>query len=114
MNPVPRKPSLALIICITIAIAVGVGFTLFPAAKTPGLVCDQPVHDFGTISNIAATSCEYDFIVRNTGPQAVSILGRQTTCGCTSVDFSKAPIPVGKSETVHVKADWNSKPGTQE
>jgi ribosomal protein L30E len=68
--------------------------------------------DFGTV--IKGTKVERDFKFTNTGKQPLIITGMSTGCICTNANYTKEPIPPGKTGTIHLIFDTNGKLGFQD
>mgnify|MGYP002623728249 CR=1 FL=1 len=67
-----------------------------------GLVrLDRTVHDFGKINTKdGAVSCTFE--VTNTGSEVMNIFAVVTTCGCTSVKWTRTDIAPGGKGTIDV------------
>ena len=61
-------------------------------------------HDFGNVPE--GTMATYEFRFKNTGNQPVIIANVQASCGCTTPDWTKAPVLPGKMGVI--KAMYNS------
>jgi len=57
-------------------------------------------HDFGTIPQ--GKPVYYSFIVTNPGKEAIKIENVQTSCGCTTPEWSREPVPAGSSTEIKV------------
>jgi hypothetical protein len=75
---------------------------LGPCFWPPRIECDDPVRDFGTISDTAALPCE--FVLRNTGARPLVVRDVKSGCGgCVTVlGFPESPIPPGATGLVRV------------
>ncbi len=62
-------------------------------------------HDFGKLKK--GSDCAFDFTYKNTGDSILIITNVSTSCGCTTPDWTKEPIPSGKSGSIKVKYDSN-------
>lgn len=88
-----------------------------PAAETkpegplPAFEFTKTDHDFGTIAE--GDVVEYTYTFKNTGAAPLIIQNAQGSCGCTSPDWSKDPIPVGGTGFVKAKFDSSGKPNIQ-
>ena len=76
-----------------------------PSDKQPIITFDKTEHDFGTV--LQGEKVTYSFHFTNTGNAPLLISTVNTTCGCTVGEFSKEPIPPGKSGVI--KATYDSK-----
>ena len=61
-------------------------------------------HDFGTISKGKPVTHEFEF--KNNGDAPLLIMGVQPSCGCTTPEWTKEPIPAGGSG--YIKATYNA------
>lgn len=75
-------------------------FTVLRATDLGGVIrIDKTVHDFGKIRiDDGAVSC--DFNVTNIGEEKMSILTVVSTCGCTSVKWTRTSIEPGESGVI--------------
>jgi hypothetical protein len=79
-------------------------FTASAQQKGPHLSWDNNFHDFGEIKEEGG-KVSYKFELTNTGSQPLVITHVKPSCGCTSSDWTKAPIaPGGKG---YVSATYN-------
>ena len=70
----------------------------------PTLKIAKESHDFGTITE--GTQASYTFDIQNTGTQPLIISNVQPSCGCTTPEWTKDPIPPrGKGK---IMATYNS------
>jgi hypothetical protein len=67
-------------------------------------------HDFGTFKEEAGRQT-YDFIVTNTGIEPLVIKNVVASCGCTTPDWTKQPIPAGGKGKVTAIYDPANRPG---
>lgn len=72
--------------------------TAKPVAGGQGLVCPEPVHDFGQADSTRTIVAE--FSLRNTGPEPVRIGKVMSSCGCMSAEISDTELDVGEAATV--------------
>jgi len=70
------------------------------AVNGPKLVCDEPVYNFGRVTQAAVMTNV--FIIRNEGDTTFVAGMPQTACGCTRVKLSKRMI--GPGETAELTA----------
>ena len=75
--------------------------SLCAMAQKATLVCEKPMHDFGTIKE-ADGKVEHDFIIKNTGDKPIAISKISSSCGCTVPEWDKAPLRPGQESKVHV------------
>lgn len=81
------------------------------------LVWSQPVmkvsaseHDFGKFREEAGRQ-KFDFVVMNTGNQPLVIQNIVASCGCTTPEWTKSPIPPKGTGTVTAIYDPANRPG---
>ncbi len=67
-------------------------------------------HDFGTFKEEAGRQT-YDFIVTNTGTEPLMIQNVVASCGCTTPEWTRQPIPVGAKGKVTAIYDPKDRPG---
>ena len=65
---------------------------------------DAASHDFGKIKQGVPVTHEFKFT--NTGKSALVIVNAQPSCGCTTPDWTKTPVPSGGSG--FIKATFNA------
>jgi len=66
-------------------------------------------HDFGYIAE--GTLASYSFRVRNTGSEPVVITNVQPSCGCTTPEWTKAPLKNGEIGFIKVVYNSSGRPG---
>lgn len=67
-------------------------------------------HDFGTFKEEAGRQ-KFDFFVTNTGKEPLVIQNVVASCGCTTPEWTKAPIPPGAKGKVTAIYDPAGRPG---
>jgi hypothetical protein len=67
-------------------------------------------HDFGTFKEEAGRQT-FDFIVTNAGNEPLVIQNVQASCGCTTPEWTKQPIPAGAKGKVTAIYDPKDRPG---
>lgn len=67
-------------------------------------------HDFGKFKEEAGRQT-FDFIVTNTGTEPLIIQNVQASCGCTTPEWTKQPIPAGGKGKVTAIYDPKDRPG---
>jgi hypothetical protein len=70
----------------------------------------EKVHDFGEVLEAEGVAT-YDFVFTNIGARAIKILSVDASCGCTTPDWTKDPVAVGKTGFVRIHFDPSGKPG---
>jgi hypothetical protein len=87
-------------------------FLLFGTAaySQPKMELLTKEHDFGTIKQ-ADGKVTYNFIVTNTGDSALAIVNVVPSCGCTTPEWTKSPIPPKGQGKITAIYDAASYPG---
>jgi hypothetical protein len=67
-------------------------------------------HDFGTFKEEAGRQT-FDFIITNTGTEPLVIQNVVASCGCTTPEWTKQPIPAGAKGKVTAIYDPKDRPG---
>ncbi len=67
-------------------------------------------HDFGKFKEEAGRQ-KYDFVVMNTGNQPLVIQNIVASCGCTTPEWTKSPIPPKGTGTITAIYDPANRPG---
>lgn len=58
-------------------------------------------HNFGKVKeSVGSVTCDFKF--KNTGTEPIIIQRVQTTCGCTTPDYTKEPVLPGKEGVIKV------------
>lgn len=70
----------------------------------PAFTWSEMVHDFGKLTKGKPASHEFEFT--NTGSVPLVINNVKGSCGCTSPEWTKDPIPVGGKG--YIKATFNA------
>lgn len=78
-------------------------YTAFPQSV---IQFDTKVHDFGSIKEVDGT-VSYNFEFVNRGNAPILIKNVESSCGCTSPEWTRQPVLPGK--TGYVKATFNPK-----
>ena len=71
---------------------------------------ESNVHNFGTIEEQGG-SVIHEFTFRNTGQSPLIISNVRTSCGCTSPEWSRQPIPPGENGSIKVSYNPQNRPG---
>lgn len=96
---------------ILLAIILSAGFIMAQdGKKAPKGVFKTSVHDFGKIAE-SSESASYDFVVKNEGDAPLIIQRVQTTCGCTTPNYTTEPILPGKEGVIKVTYSTVGRPG---
>lgn len=67
----------------------------------PAMKFDKTIHDFGKVQE-KLEKVTTDFTFTNTGKAPLIINRVQTSCGCTTPDYTKEPILPGKKGSIKV------------
>ena len=81
------------------------------ASIQPDISFDTLSHDFGTIIEGEMVVCYFEFT--NVGQGDLVINSVKTTCGCTTPDWSKAPLKAGESDQLKVVFNSVGRSGSQ-
>lgn len=85
-------------------------FFSFVAAYSQAVIrFEQKVHDFGNIKEVDG-AVSYSFIFVNEGKAPVLIKNVESSCGCTSPEWSKQPVLPGKTGFIKAIFDPNARP----
>lgn len=74
------------------------------------LLFSEKTFDFGEISE-SDGHADHEFQFTNNSGRAVKILTVQPSCGCTTPDWSKEPVPPGKAGFIKASFDPKGRPG---
>ena len=86
------------------------GITLNAQLAVTKMQVSSTEHDFGTFKEEAGRQT-FDFIVTNTGKEPLVIQNVQASCGCTTPEWTKQPIPAGAKGKVTAIYDPKDRPG---
>jgi hypothetical protein len=86
--------------------------TEFQPPVAGGIYFPQPKFDFGKVEEGDTVVHEYVFM--NTGTKPITLQHVKASCGCTTPEWPKEPIPRGGKGTIKVSFDTHGKGGTQE
>jgi len=87
------------------------GLFLVTAVCRAGLVCEEPVFDYGTVS--ASHQVVHSFELRNAGTNTVKILKVRKTCGCVATVTSKKDVEPGGTAEIKVSVSLRGRLGDQ-
>lgn len=94
-----------LLFCLTLGVSTGAA-----SAQKAVITCEKTVHNFGEIKE-ADGKVSHTFVVKNEGTTPLVISNVTASCGCTTPDWTKEPIPAGKTGEVKVTFDPKNRPG---
>lgn len=78
--------------------------------NTNGIVFEPKSHDFGSFSEDGDNqTCNFKFT--NHRKELVVIAHVQTTCGCATADYTRQPIPPGKTGIISITYNPKGRPG---
>ncbi|MDR1336779.1 MAG: DUF1573 domain-containing protein [Tannerella sp.] len=77
---------------------------------TPVATLPESTHDFGLVEEEAGFA-SHVFEVQNTGDAPLLISHVQSSCGCTQPQWTKEPVPPGRSGYVEIAFDPVNRPG---
>jgi len=80
------------------------------ALSQPVMKLSATEHNYGTFKEEAGTQ-KFDIAVTNTGNQPLVIQNIVASCGCTTPEWSKAPIPAGGTGKITAIYDPKDRPG---
>jgi len=80
------------------------------ASAQPVMKLSEQDHNFGTFKEEAGPQ-SYDFIVTNTGNAPLVIQNIVASCGCTTPEWTRTPIPAGGNGKISAKYDPRDRPG---
>ncbi|WP_051296208.1 DUF1573 domain-containing protein [Eisenibacter elegans] len=92
------------------ALIVGYLIALPALLQAQGImVFEREIHDFGVVA--AGTIVTYEFGFVNKGNAPIQLLAVEPSCGCTSTDWTREPVPVGKTGFVRLSFNTNGYEG---
>ena len=86
------------------------GMSVRSQTATTKMQLSATEHDFGTFKEEAGRQT-FDFIVTNTGTDPLVIQNVVASCGCTTPEWTKEPIPMGAKGKVTAIYDPKDRPG---
>jgi hypothetical protein len=90
--------------------AVTIGFVLNGQQAQSKMQLLETEHDFGKFKEEAGRQT-YDFVVTNTGNDPLVIQNIVASCGCTTPDWTRSPIPAGGKGKITAIYDPKDRPG---
>ena len=87
-----------------------------PAAKVgpvagPAITFEEVKYDFGSV--VAGGTVDHTFKFKNTGTAPLVISNIGVSCGCTTPEWTKAPVAPGKTGTIAAHFNSTGKMGMQ-
>ena len=95
---------------ISLIFAVAMGVSLNAQQARPNIQLSEFEHDFGKFAEETGRQT-YDFVVTNTGTAPLVIQNISTSCGCTTPEWTKSPIPAGGKGKITAIYDPAGSPG---
>lgn len=89
--------------CTTIYTALAAAFMAVSAWAQPQLTCTREVENMGEI--MFQVPAKVTFTFRNTGDRPLVLTGVTPSCGCTKVQWSADPVPVGAEGQIEALYD---------
>ena len=86
------------------------GITVKSQVALTTMQFSETQHNFGTFKEEAGRQT-YDFVVTNTGSLPLVIQNVVASCGCTTPEWTKQPIPAGGKGKVTAIYDPKDRPG---
>ncbi len=93
-----------------IFVAVTLGYTLNAQQSQAKMQLLETEHDFGKFKEEAGRQT-YDFIVTNEGKDPLVIQNIVASCGCTTPEWTRSPIPAGGKGKITAIYDPKDRPG---
>jgi hypothetical protein len=87
-----------------------IGIALKAQVAVTKMQVSSTEHDFGSFKEEAGRQT-FDFIVTNAGTEPLIIQNVQASCGCTTPEWTKQPIPAGAKGKVTAIYDPKDRPG---
>jgi len=101
--------SIKIILLVFLIASVSVSAQKKHPVQQAELVFENTRYDFGELPVGSPAHCEFKF--RNAGKATLVLNSVRASCGCTTPEWSKAPIPAGKTGVIKVKYNTHI-PGT--
>jgi hypothetical protein len=80
---------------------------------SPGLLCDDPQFDAGSLSAQQARQFAHSFALTNVSDRTIRVLDKSTNCGCTSAELAASDVQPGQTVRLTVTVDWGDRSGPQ-
>lgn len=95
---------------LMLIIIVALGFTLNAQQAQSKMQLVETEHDFGKFREEAGRQT-YDFLVTNVGSDPLVIQNIVASCGCTTPEWTRSPIPAGGKGKITAIYDPRDRPG---
>lgn len=88
-----------------------IGF-VFPcwSQQAEPLIFREKTFDFGEVSEVQGNA-DHEFVFTNNSGRPVNIVSVQASCGCTTPDWTRTPVPPGKTGFIRASFDPRGRPG---
>ncbi len=86
------------------------GFAMQAQHAKPNLSFEKVIHNFGEVKEDGGTKT-YEFKFKNNGGQPLVVHNVKASCGCTTPQWTRQPIPPGGSGYVRAIFDPRNRPG---
>jgi hypothetical protein len=100
----------ALVISVLIGFSVTTSANVLPTDEEEKIAADKTEHNFGTVKEDGG-SVSAIFTIKNTTQVPIMLREVRATCGCTTPDWTKAPIEPGKIGQVTATYNPKGRPG---
>lgn len=97
------------IVFVIVVLAVSAASVMAQHSKA-NLAFDETIYDFGEIQE-SEGKVEHVFEFKNTGGQPVVLQNVKASCGCTTPEWTKQPIPPGGAGEVKATFNPSNRPG---
>ncbi len=95
---------------LSIAILLMISLSLSAQLAVTTMQLTENQHDFGVFNEEAGPQ-KYDFIITNTGREPLVIQNVVASCGCTTPEWTRQPIPAGAKGKLTAIYDPKDRPG---
>lgn len=85
--------------------------SIFAQKSAPKISIDNKVHNFGDIKENVFVA--HDYLIKNTGTEALKITKVNASCGCTAAQPDKTELEPGDSTYLHVEFNSAKRSGIQ-
>ncbi|TNE81987.1 MAG: DUF1573 domain-containing protein [Bacteroidetes bacterium] len=87
-----------------------VGIFSIAQNKEAEIKFEKTSHDFGTITEGTQATVEFEFT--NTGNAPLILNSVNASCGCTTPEWTREPIPPGQTGTIKAVYNSSGRPGS--
>ncbi|MCL2072584.1 MAG: DUF1573 domain-containing protein [Marinilabiliaceae bacterium] len=95
---------------IIIVAILGIALSIKSQETSSVISFEKTVHDFGDVKEDGGV-VTYSFSFTNKGKQPLVIHNVSASCGCTTPDYTRTPVPAGGKGFVSVSFDPRNRPG---